>query len=308
MAVALAPRADKEFDVVGLGFNTFDHICVTPGPLRFDGKQRLRTYLRQPGGQVPTALVALQRWGLRTAYIGPLGDDEGGRTQRASLAEEGVDLRGCRLRPGTESQISFVLVDEVSGERSIVWHRPEGLTLPLGDGDLQLAAAGRVLLLDADDMGTAIRAARRAKEEGTLVVVDIDAPGPRIAELFACTDVAIVPRGFALRLAGKDDIRYALRRIQRLGPPLVVATLGAAGARALAAGHSYYVPARRVPAVDTTSAGDLFHAGCIYGILQEWNIQRLLSFAGAAAALECTRLGGRAAIPTLEQVARLTDP
>jgi sugar/nucleoside kinase (ribokinase family) len=67
------------------------------------------------------------------------------------------------------------------------------------------------------------------------------------------------------------------------------------------------VPAFPVCAVDTTSAGDLFHAGCIYGFLQGWPLERSLRFAAAAGALECETLGGRAAIPALQRIRALSD-
>ena len=83
----------------------------------------------KPGGQVPTALVALQRWGLRTAYIGSFGDDPGGTLARTALATEGVDLSATVVRAATPQQVSVILIDEISGERSVLWERVEGLVL-----------------------------------------------------------------------------------------------------------------------------------------------------------------------------------
>src|SRR5262245_46174510 len=80
------------FDVVGFGLNSIDHLCVVQRHPRLDSKQQLATYDVQPGGQVPTALVALQRWGLRTAYVGSFGDDTGGVMARSALALDGVDV------------------------------------------------------------------------------------------------------------------------------------------------------------------------------------------------------------------------
>src|ERR1041385_933010 len=155
-----APRfqfaSDKRFDVVGFGFNTFDHLCVVPRHPRLDGKQRLAAYVRQPGGQVPTALVALQRWGLATAYVGPLADDEGARLQRASLESEGIDLSATRTRFGVGSHTSIILVDAVTGERAVLWQRPEALGLRTDELDRTVLTGGRILLMDADEVDTAI--------------------------------------------------------------------------------------------------------------------------------------------------------
>lgn len=296
--------------MVGFGFNTVDHIGLTPRPLGSDGKRRLDAYCMLPGGQVPTALVALQRWGLRTAYVGPLGDDAGGALQRQSLVDAGVDCRGARQRHGVGSQTSIILVDAVRGERSIGWQRPDGLALRPDELDRDVLTGGRALLLDADDIETALRAAQWARAAGALVMLDVDEPGPRTDALLALTDVAIVSDAFPPRHTGCADLRLALRRMAAVGPRLVAATLGAGGALAIVDGDFHYAPAFPVAAVDTTSAGDCFHAACLFGLLRGWSAPRALRFAAAAAALACTRFGGRPSIPSLNAVEALfaSDP
>ncbi len=299
------PRAAVRFDVVGFGVGTVDTVCVLPGPVLGDAKLRLLDYQVHPGGQVPTALVALQRWGLRTAYVGSLGADAGGQMQRRDLQDAGVDVSAARLRTGVASQTSVILVDAVTGARSVLWQRPEGLALRADELHRSVLSAGRALLLDADDGETALQAAAWARAAGALVMLDVDVPGPQTAALLAHSDVVIVGDGFPQRHTGHADLAAALRAMAAAGPRLVAATLGAGGALAWADGALRYVPACRVPVVDTTSAGDCFHAGCLYGLLQGWPAARALHFAAAAAALACTRLGGRPSVPTLPEVAAL---
>jgi sulfofructose kinase len=303
--IAIAAAGSRRFDVVGFGFNTLDHVCVTRQPPGYDRKQRLEAYFQQPGGQVPTALVALQRWGLRTAYVGPLGDDLGGELQASSLSKEGVDLSGCSLRRGVDSQTSVVFVDRVSGERTVLWQRPAELALRVDELDPQILGAGRALLMDADEPATALRVARWARAAGALIMLDVDEPGPHSAELLALADAVVVSGSFPRRLTGCTDLRAALRRMRAMGPRFVAATLCAGGAAACAANEELFVSAFPIAAADTTSAGDLFHAGCLYGLLNEWPPRRTLRFAAAAAALECTALGGRSAIPPLERALAL---
>src|SRR5207244_3743641 len=90
---------------------------------------RLGALAVEPGGQIATALVALRRWGARATYLGAFGDDEAGAVSRASLASEGVDVAHARVRSGTPNQLSVILVDARSGERTVLWHRPPGLAL-----------------------------------------------------------------------------------------------------------------------------------------------------------------------------------
>jgi sugar/nucleoside kinase (ribokinase family) len=302
MSSAVRSPAGARYAVVGFGAATLDHLCVVARPPAADGKQRVVRYALQPGGQVPTSLVALQRWGLRTAYVGVLAGDDGGERQRRSLREEGVDVEGCALRPLGATRTSFILIDEVSGARSVLWHPPQGLAVDPEELERERFTSARALLLDADDGAAAVTVAGWAKEAGVLVVLDADEPDRHVDALLARTDVAIVPAAYPRRLTALDGLRDALRETRRRGPRLVVATLGGGGALAFDGTGFHYVPAFPVVAVDTTSAGDLFHAGMLHALLGGWDVGRALRFAAAAAALECTALGGRAAIPTLERV------
>ncbi len=297
----------KRFDVVGFGLSSVDHLCVVQRHPRLDSKQQLVTYERQPGGQVPTALVALQRWGLCTAYVGRFGDDHGGQLSRESLADEGVDVSATAVRPDTRQPVSVILIDEVSGERSVLSERVPELILHADDLPDAALSDGSVLLMDAVDVPAATAAARRAKTDGILTVLDTDAPGAGIDDLLALTDVLIVAAEFPARLTGITDLRAALRHTAQRGPWFVGVTLGPGGALAFVHGDFHYVPAFRVPVVDSTGAGDIFHAGCIYGLLQGWPVPESLRFAAAAAALKCQRLGGRPGIPILERATALAS-
>lgn len=294
-------------DVVGFGLNSIDHLCVVERHPRLDSKQTLVAYDQQPGGQVPTALAALQRWGLRTGYVGAFGDDPGGVVARSALAAEGVDLTATVVRRNVRHPVAVILIDAVTGERSVLGDRVSAMTLAAEELPRAQLTAGRVLLMDAADPDTALQAARWARSAGMLTVLDIDVPGPGIDALLAVTDVLITAREFMERLTGHADLRRALREAAHRGPWFVGVTLGAGGALGLAGGQLHYVPAYRVRVVDSTGAGDIFHAGSIYGLLHGWSVDRTLRFAAAAAALKCERLGGRPGIPTVERALDLVE-
>jgi sugar/nucleoside kinase (ribokinase family) len=298
-------RARRRAEVVGLGYNTIDHLCVVARHVRLDSKQRMVQFDRQPGGQVPTALVALQRWGLATRYVGSFGDDAGGREARASLVAEGVDVASTVVRAGLANQESVILVDQASGERSVLWQRPEGIGLRPDELSRRDFTDCRLLLTDGYDIEAATAAAGWARAAGALVMLDIDFPGPGVDRLLALTDLLIVSPDFLLRLTGIDDLRKALRASHRLGPRVCVATMGTGGALALENGRVLYQPAYRVDVRDSTGAGDVFHAGYAYGVLRGWPTVETLRFAAAAAALKCEKLGPRPGIPAVERAMEL---
>src|SRR5213596_1501508 len=98
----------KDFDAVGFGLNAVDHLIVVPEYPAFDTKIRFTEYERSAGGQTATAMVALQRLGLKTAYVGRFGSDDDGRFGRLSLEYEGVNLDCAETVEGADNQTAFI--------------------------------------------------------------------------------------------------------------------------------------------------------------------------------------------------------
>lgn len=291
-------------DVVGVGLNATDTVFPLsrfPDP---GSKVEIRSASVLLGGQVATAIIACQRWGLRTRYIGKLGDDHAARLHRAEFRKSGVDAHLVSAR-GCASQQSFIMVEE-SGERTILWKRDPRLTLRPQDLQKEWITSARVLHLDGHDTEAATVAAGWAREAGVPVVADLDELYPGVEHLIENIDHLIVSRNIPQQLTGETDLRVSLPRIQaRFGNRLTAATLGCDGVLAFDGRSFCYRPAWHVEAVDTTGAGDLFHAGYIYGLLHEWPLPRTLEFACAAAALNCTAIGARGAIQPVPQIEAL---
>ncbi len=299
-AIGLRVPSGKAFDVVGIGLNAIDHLCTLPTFPAFNSKLQMASYSCQPGGQVATALVALQRWGCRTTYVGSFGDGILGQLSRRSLVEEGVDLAGAVERHGVANQMAVILVDQASGERTVLLHRPAALALEPHELRRDLVTSGRVLHLDGFDLDAALAAAAWARDEGIPTVVDLDIRSGPVEKLVAVTDAVIVSQEFAADFTGAADPEVAIVRLAAATPATVVAiTLGAEGVIARAGTAIVRVPAYPVRCVDATGAGDVFHAGFIYGLLQSWALEPTLRFANAVAALKCTQAGGRPGIPTV---------
>jgi sugar/nucleoside kinase (ribokinase family) len=138
------------------------------------------------------------------------------------------------------------------------------------------------------------------------VIADLDELYPGVEDLLRNVDYLIVSRDFPCRLMGETDLGTALRGMhKRFDCTLTAATLGEAGVVAWNGVEFQSCAAYRVPVVDTTGAGDIFHAGFIYGLLQGWPLQRQLEFACAAAALNCTAVGARGRIETVAAIEEL---
>ena len=293
---------DKPFDVVGVGINVIDYLFRIPHFPEPNTKMDALGATIQGGGLTATAMVACARLGLRTRYIGKFGDNEIGRMARQELLADGLDLAGSVVAEGVPNRFCVVLVEEGSGHRTIVRQRDPRISLTPAELTRETVCAGRVLHLDGHEGDAALQATRWAKQAGVLVSMDAEEPTQHREELFPLTDVLIVSQRFARGLTGKTAPADILQALATFGPACVGLTLGEAGSALLHRGVIVEVPGFQVKVVDTTGAGDVFHGAFLYGLLQGWGVGDILRFANAVSALKCTRLGGRAGIPTLAEV------
>jgi sulfofructose kinase len=297
--------AKKEFDAAGFGVNAVDHLLVVPEYPAPDTKTRLIEYRQGAGGQTASAIVALQRLGMQTAYGGRFGTDTEGRFGLQSLKDEGVDVESAEVIEGARTQVGYIIIEAKKGERTVIWDRDERLAYADLDAPVELAGRARVLHIDSHDPPACARMAREARAAGTIVSADIDNVYEGLPELLPLIDVLISSKEFPRLLTGLTDVRVALTEIKaRYGCALVGLTKGGRGATIHCEGEFLETPAFQVPGgcVDTTGAGDAFHGGFLYGLLQGEEIETSMKIGCAVATLGCRVLGARTGLPTREEL------
>jgi sugar/nucleoside kinase (ribokinase family) len=150
-----------------------------------------------------------------------------------------------------------------------------------------------------------VRLAQAAREAGTIVSADIDNVYDGLPELLPLIDIMIGSKEFPQRVTGVTNERAALVELKnRYGCPLVGMTVGAAGAVVYIAGNFIESPGFEAPGGcrDTTGAGDAFHAGFLFGLLNGEDIENSLMLGNAVAAVKCSALGARTALPTRSEL------
>ena len=290
--------------VIGLGQCSLDILGQVDNYPALDEKAELNSLLVQGGGPVATALVTLSRLGVPVAIVGAVGDDDFGRQIREGLFQENVDCTYLIQSPQSSSQVAFVTVD-AQGRRNIFWYR--GTVHPVIPERLAslLAASVRVLHLDGLHLDPAIAAAKLARQQAVTTVLDAGTLRSGIEDLLPFIDHLVVSEKFAHQFIGKDDPEAATRDLLGYGAVAVTVTMGRSGSLSLGKGvPSIHQPAFVVETIDTTGCGDVFHGGYIYGLLQNWSLERTVRLAAACAAMKARALGGRTAIPTLQEVER----
>jgi sulfofructose kinase len=265
-------------------------------------KTLARNYRARAGGMSLHAAIAASRLGATVRMLGRVGDDDAANFLRARLSEEGVEARGLESVRGTSTSLATVIVDAL-GARQIYIHRGDALQRGHVLDTRQLADAD-VVLADPRWLDGAATALTWAREHDVPSLLDAD-----VAPLAALDRLVPLARWVAfsepgLALWGRGRSRdAALAAALALGPALALVTLGADGARWLEPqSAATQVRAPEVNAIDTTGAGDVFHAALATSLVQQRCTMQAVTWACAAAAFKCERGFGAEGAPTREEL------
>lgn len=299
-------REFNTVDLVGVGLNATDTLIPLAEFPERGSKLEYTSAKVMPGGQTASTVVACQTWGLKTRYVGKLGTDSAAQLHRDAFAKIGVEAQ-IAVNQGGVSPQSIILVDS-GGERTVLCQRHPSMALQPEEIQREWIVNARALHVDGFDTATATLAATWAHEAGLPIIADLDELYPGVDDLIHLIDYLIVSKNFPCRLMKEPNLELALKAMQRrYGCKFTAATLGQDGVLAWDGRDLLLRSAYRVPVVDTTGAGDIFHAGFIYGLLRGWPLDRTLDFSCAAAAMNCTAQGARGGIREVGLVEEMMD-
>lgn len=267
-----------------------------------DGKYYATGYREVGGGVAANAAAAIAALGGDARFVGRVGADDAGTRIVSDLADLGVDIDGVENIAGAASPVSAVLVDE-AGERTIINHTPGDL---FTGGETSRAAdvdGADAVLVDVRWPDGAAGALQAASEAGIPAVFDFDRPmadgGDRLLPL---AGHVVFSREALTATAGTDDVEAALLAIRPRTEAWLAVTGGASGVWWLDGAELMHQDAFPVEVVDTVGAGDVFHGALALALAEGRPEADAVRFAAAAAALKCSRPGGRAGAPSRPEV------
>lgn len=290
----------RTLDALGLGIMPLDILFTIdhfPPP---GGKLDASHMILQGGGPIPNVMVGLARFGLRTGVITAIGDDYAGEIGLREIAKEKVHTDWVIVKRGGPSDMAVGFVEQKSGRRTIALHR--GARVNPRDIQTDLLPNPRVLHLDGRDLDACIKLARWGRKVGAIVTFDIGSVRNDVSPIFPLVDHLIVADSYAFPFTGKKNAVAAIKNLTTHCSGTIVVTEGIAGSTGFEQGTYVRFPSYKVKNIDTTGAGDAFHTGYIYALLEGRPMIERLRLGAATAALKCTGPGARTGIPTLAQV------
>ena len=290
------------YDFIGAGGLSYDLVMTVKDLPLADEKYPAEIVGKLPGGFIANATSAAGRLGLRVAYIGWVGDDAEGDMLREDFLRHDVDPAGLAAVPGAVTPFTIVVTDR-HAQRAILLPGFPLYNAELLDTQVALAAQARVVLTFPRDRAWCAQFRTATMESGGLLALDVESAAPMLRD-----DLLHVVEMADVLFFSEDSLKhFNLPPIQKLVTPRqwIIMTAGSKGAYGVEYGQRkpVFQAARHVAAVvDTTGAGDCFHAALLTAKLDGAPLPDALKFASAAAALKIQHRGARGGLPTRAQV------
>lgn len=275
-----------------------------------------------PGGAVANVLCAASRLGLRTAFIGKVGDDPHGRYLASKLREYGVEPMGLISTDEAPTTLAFVDIDD-NGERSFSFFRDPGADTLLRADELpeevlcgtRILHVGSLSLTAEPSRSATLEAIRRAKAAGALITYDPNyrellwksaaEAKEQMRSLLPCVDMIKLSDNETVLLTDRENPQVAIGVLMDMGIRCAVVTAGAEGAFVGINGSIGFVPSFRRDAVDTTGAGDSFWGGFLTafirsgGDMDSITLEQALEYARYGCAVAACCVMKRGAMPAM---------
>jgi len=273
-----------------------DHIPV-PGETVLSG-----SFFMNPGGKGANQAVAVARLGGEVIFVSKLGNDVFGRQFSQLFHDEGIDISFLLHDKDLPSGVALITVDK-GGENSIVVASGANASLRKEDlGGVMDVPSGILLLQLEIPMVVVEHAVECAASKGMQVILN---PAPAAAlspGLLQKIDILTPNKTEASMIAGipvtdLDSAKKAAKVICDKGVRTVVVTMGPLGAVICKGGECSVVETKKVAAVDTTAAGDVFNGAIAVALSEGKNMTEAVRFACDAAAISVTRLGAQTEPP-----------
>jgi len=267
-----------------------------------------KRYEVKPGGVAGNVISQLSALGIYAGWFGKIGDDETGRLLIEDFKRQGASLSNVEVVADKHSMFTWITCDDHANRTIIMF---PNVLVELTAQEVRSKHAGlienaEVLMTEASvlPLPPVIEAMKIAREAGTKIVLDMDITPSELVRInggseliyqaIELTDVFIPCKAAAIELIGSHDLANHLGDLQKRAGQIIAVTAGSKGCHIYDGKDTYNIAGYPVEVVESTGAGDAFHAGFVYGMLDgKMSLQEIGKFANACGAYCCTGVGAR---------------
>ncbi|SDO02992.1 sugar kinase [Alkalicoccus daliensis] len=304
-------------DIITIGDGMITMNPKTRGPLRFSNE-----FERKAGGAELNLAVGAARLGLASGWISRVGNDEFGQYILNFMRGEGVDVTDVVKEDGYNTPLNFKEIRE-DGSGSTHYYRFPSPTETITAETLQNSKikeakifylSGVFPSLRPENVSLLHQAISIAKENGAKIALDpnirlklwsVESAREALLSFLPHVDIVLSGEEEAAQLFGDQTLEAHIQEFQSYGVETVAVKRGEKGAAGKTADEEvvYASSVKAAKVVDTVGAGDGFNAGFLYGILQDWPLEKTLQFANQVGSMVVAVSGDNEGLPLLEEVA-----
>lgn len=279
----------KKFDIVGLGSVFVDNIAVLREYPAVSAKAEILKSQKQIGGTVAVALKTLSNFGLKTAFLGKIGNDDNGKFIKDALFTSDISISNIICENKSKSPYTQIWIDSKTGSKTTAYSSGTASLLNCEDFDFEKLPSAKFLHLDGENHDAAVEMAKFYKKRGGYISVDTGSFNKSTVNLLNLADVIIMPKSFVVDFLYEDNIQNLILKVKEYfnRAELIVITDGKNGSACTFGGKIFTQKAFDVDVLDTIGVGAVHAGGILFGLLNNWKIQDTLEFAAASAALKC---------------------
>lgn len=253
------------------------------------------------GGCAANAAVAISRLGGKAKLVSRLGSDMIAEFILQDLEAEGVNCQGCRKFENHQSSFSSIYIDR-NGNRQLVNYRDTNLPDQANWLDEDLFNGHDAILADCRWPGGAARAMEIARLKNIPGILDVENNVHEAEHVLPdASHIAFSLTGFE-EWGKRNSDSSTLEDASLTYKAWCCFTDGENGVSYSAGVGTHKLSTFEISAVDTLGAGDVWHGAFALRLAETQSEIEAIEFANAAAAIKCTRFGGREGIPIREEV------
>ena len=289
--------------IVGIGACVMDTLINVPHYPTEDTKLRATGSKPAGGGPVATGLVAAQKLGEDTAFIGVLSDDNGGVFLKKDFEKYGVATDLIDVISGYRSFTSVIWLSAETTSRTCVFDKGDLPPLKLSDTQITAIKNAKLLMVDGNEMDAAVEAAKIARANGVKVLYDCGGLYQGVEKLLPHTDIMIPSEEFAMGHTGCASAEDAAKKLYELySPEVVVVTQGKRGGILFDGKNITSYPIYPAEVVDSNGSGDVFHGAFAAAVIKGYDYEKCCHFGSAVSAIKCMGVGARESVPNFDTV------
>ena len=272
-------------------------------------------YNISPGGKGCNQATAIARLGGKVSFISKIGKDTYGDMAIKILSENKIEISAVDIDPKSQTGVAGIMLDETTGKNAInvIVGAPATLTIKDLEKHFNIIDKSEIFLTQLETpVGVTLECLKKAKENNVLTILN-PAPAAKIDnQFFKYVDYFTPNETEAefytdIKILNIEDAKKAAKSLIQKGLKKIIITLGEKGLFYTDGKEEIFIEATKVKAIDTIGAGDAFNGGFAYALLQKKPIKDALIFANKVAGLSTTKQGAGNAMPSLEEVNKLTN-